>query len=141
MIIGIGTDIVEITRIQESLEKSLALAKRILTDFEFKEFDKLGVDENTSHVLDTPPPKTLKQARYLAKKFASKEATVKAIGKGIGHGFSWQDIEIGHDDFGKPILLAHGAFEHWCEVNHVSSLHISIADEQAYATATVVIES
>jgi holo-[acyl-carrier protein] synthase len=124
MIVGIGTDLVEISRIAKALEKSNALAKRVLTPAEWSEFEK-----------STDKP------RYLAKKFASKEATVKAIGTGIGNGMGWQHIEISHDERGKPMLNALGAFKKWCSDNNVTELHLSIADEQAYATAFVVIES
>jgi holo-[acyl-carrier protein] synthase len=123
MIIGIGTDIVEIKRIQKALAKSDALAKRVLTEAEWQEFEQ-----------------THSPARYLAKKFASKEAAVKAMGTGIGRGISWQHIEITHDAWGKPVLNAIGAFEQWCTQQGVSAMHISIADEQEYATAYVVIE-
>ncbi|MFC4701644.1 holo-ACP synthase [Glaciecola siphonariae] len=124
MILGIGTDIVDIKRIEKALSKGDALAKRVLTEFEWQEFTDCSM-----------------QARYLAKKFASKEAAVKAIGTGIGHGISWQHIEVIHDELGKPILRALGAFELWCREHQVSSLHISIADEQDYATAFVIIEA
>nr|WP_136252579.1 holo-ACP synthase [Ningiella ruwaisensis] len=124
MILGIGTDIVEIERIDQSLKKSHALARRVLTDNEYAEFEI-----------------SLHPSRYLAKKFASKEATVKAIGTGIGYGMSWQHIEISHDEKGKPLLIAHGAFDIWCKENGVNAMHISIADEQDYASAFVVIEA
>jgi holo-[acyl-carrier protein] synthase len=123
MIIGIGTDIVDIARVAISLTKSTALAKRVLTDNEYLEFEQSN-----------------DQARYLAKKFASKEATVKAIGTGIGNGMSWQHIEVSHDALGKPLLNAEGAFKTWCIEQGVSNMHISIADEKDFATAFVVIE-
>jgi holo-[acyl-carrier protein] synthase len=123
MIIGIGTDIVDIARITASLNKSDGLAKRILTQSEYTEFESSN-----------------DKGRYLAKKFASKEATVKAIGTGIGNGMGWQQIEISHDPLGKPILNAKGAFKEWCEQQCVSNMHISIADEDAFATAFVVLE-
>jgi holo-[acyl-carrier protein] synthase len=124
MILGIGTDIVRIKRIEKALAKSDALAKRILRPAEWQEFEACG-----------------DKARYLAKKFASKEAVVKAIGSGIGNGFSWQHIEIEHDKLGKPIIQAIGAFKQWCEQHNVSNIQISIADEKKYATAFVVIEA
>lgn len=124
MILGIGTDLVDIKRIEAALEKSDALAKRILTDLEWREFAQ-----------STQP------ARYLAKKFASKEATVKAMGTGIGHGVSWQHIEISHDARGKPLINALGAFKQWCTAHSANNLQISIADERDYASAFVIIES
>lgn len=124
MIIGIGTDIVEIARIEKAVAKSDALAKRVLTPFEWQEFMDTG-----------------NRPAYLAKKFASKEATVKAIGSGIGNGFSWQHIEVTHDALGKPLVKPLGEFKKWCNEHNVSSIHLSIADEKNYATAFVVIEA
>lgn len=124
MIIGIGTDLVDIKRIETALQKSKALAKRVLTEYEWQEFVQ-----------------SKEQARYLAKKFASKEATVKAIGTGIGNGMSWQHIEITHDTLGKPLLKPLGAFLDWCKVHEVNNLQISIADEKDYASAFVILES
>jgi holo-[acyl-carrier protein] synthase len=124
MILGIGTDLVDIARIEAALEKSDALAKRVLTEFEWEEFES-----------------SKQPARFLAKKFASKEATAKAIGTGIGNGISWQHIEIAHDKFGKPMLNPLGAFQDWCEAHRANNLQISITDEKDYASAFVIIES
>lgn len=120
---GLGTDIIEIARLASQLEKSDKLARRILTEAEFVAFSQ---DNN--------------QVRFLAKRFATKEAAVKALGTGIGHGVSWQHIEVLHDPLGKPLLRFDGHFALLCEQRGITHSHVSISDEQHYAVATVILE-
>ncbi|GGD49994.1 holo-ACP synthase [Lacimicrobium alkaliphilum] len=122
-IIGIGTDIVEIARIERQLQKSSRLAQRVLTDTELAEW--------SAH----PFPN-----RFLAKRFAAKEATVKAFGTGIGHGVSFKQMEIRHYDSGQPYLYLSGYLRQLTEERSITGSHISIADEKHYAVATVVLE-
>ncbi|WP_088329863.1 holo-ACP synthase [Lacimicrobium sp. SS2-24] len=122
-IIGIGTDIVEISRIEGQLQKSSRLAERVLTEAELAEW--------RTHAF---------QARFLAKRFAAKEATVKAFGTGIGNGVSFRQMEIRHYDSGKPYLHFSGYLEQLSQQWMLSGTFISIADEQHYAMATVVLE-
>ena len=121
---GIGTDIVEIARLERHVEKSDQLAKRVLTE-----------NEMQIYAAQKFP------ARYLAKRFAAKEAAVKAIGIGIGNGISWQQIEIQNLQSGQPVMTYSGYFAEVCEKIGVTSCHLSIADEQHYAVATVILES
>ncbi|MDF2178344.1 holo-ACP synthase [Aliiglaciecola sp. CAU 1673] len=122
-IVGIGTDIVEIARMQAQLEKSGRLAERVLTEVELAEFRQSKFPE-----------------RFLAKRFAAKEAAVKAAGVGIGRGISFQQMEIGHHESGQPCLRLSGQLLTHCEQMGVTHSHISIADEQHYAVATVILE-
>ncbi|MDH5370190.1 MAG: holo-ACP synthase, partial [Gammaproteobacteria bacterium] len=88
MIYGIGTDIVHINRMRENLDKyGDKFARRILTEAEFNEFE-------AKH----------DKAAFLAKRFAAKEATSKAMGTGFSQGLSLHHIGVEHDDAGKPIL-------------------------------------
>ncbi|WP_394200089.1 holo-ACP synthase [Shewanella waksmanii] len=130
MIVGLGTDIVEINRIDKVVAKAIAgsglakcrLALRILTPSEQVIFNQ-----------STQP------ARYLAKRFAAKEAAAKALGTGIGRGVSFQHIEVSNNENGAPQLtLSAGAAERMQQLG-AQHVHISIADEAHYATATVVI--
>ena len=127
-IIGIGTDIIEISRISDMTDITRdRLAKRVLTPNEYQHFCS-----KSSHA-------TNHGARYLAKRWAGKEATAKALGTGIANGVSFQHIEIKTLESGQPILeLSNRALElaqslkakHW---------HISLADEKLYATAFVTL--
>lgn len=121
---GLGTDVVEIARIASQLEKSDRLAKRVLTPTEMFIFSTHTFPE-----------------RFLAKRFAAKEAAVKALGTGIGNGVSFQDVEVVNLSSGQPTLVFSGKFAELCEQNSISHSFISISDEQHYAMATVVLES
>ena len=124
-IVGLGTDIVEIDRIESQAERlGDKLARRVLTDAELLIYSQAS-----------------QPARYLAKRFAAKEAAAKALGTGIGRGVSFQHIHIGNNDDGAPtIAFTDGALARLQQLNAVVG-HISIADEKRYAVATVIIES
>ena len=131
MIVGLGTDIVEIARIETRVpvagEKELQtnrLAKRVLTPSELDIFIKSS-----------------NPGRYLAKRFAAKEAAAKALGTGIGRGVSFQHIEISNNGNGAPVVtFSGGAAERLAALGGARG-HLSIADEKHYATATVILES
>ena len=125
MIIGLGTDIVEIARIEAQFERLGArFAERILTPAEREELAR-----------------SKEPARLLAKRFAVKEAAAKALGTGIGRGVSFQHIELQHNEWGAPqLVLSDGALARFTSLGG-QGMHISLSDEQHYATATVVLES
>ncbi|WP_298768445.1 holo-ACP synthase [uncultured Shewanella sp.] len=124
-IVGLGTDVVEIERIHKLvLSSPLKLAKRVLTSSELEQFQSVN-----------------QPSRYLAKRFAAKEAAAKALGTGIGRGVSFQHIEIKNDDYGAPhISFSQGAADRLAWLKGTSA-HVTIADELHYAVATVIIES
>ncbi|WP_406731971.1 holo-ACP synthase [Vibrio scophthalmi] len=124
-IIGLGTDIAEIERVEKALARSgMAFAERILTAQEFAVFDSLK-----------------QQGRYLAKRFAAKEAASKALGTGIAMGVSFQDFTIANDELGKPILTLSGKALEIATTKGVAHIHLSISDERHYAMATVIYET
>lgn len=113
MIIGIGTDIVQIPRIEKILAKYGHLfTKRILGDNELNKFRTLSQN---------------KQALYIAKRFAAKESISKAIGSGIATGLAFKDIEILNDSLGKPYTKFAG--------NKLKNLQIDISLSDDYPTA------
>jgi holo-[acyl-carrier protein] synthase len=125
MIFGIGTDIVEVSRIKEALDRyGEAFARRILTDTELTEFQQ-------SHT----------QARFLAKRFAAKEAFAKALGTGVRAPATMQNIGVSHDALGKPVLVLAPVLQALVEEKQISRQHVSISDEKALAVAFVVLES
>ena len=123
MIFGIGTDIVHIKRMRDSLDKyGDKFARRILTDREFTEFtDKQD------------------QAAYLAKRFAAKEATAKAMGTGFSNGLSLQHIGVKNDAAGKPELEFLEVAESFLQENKIKQTYLSLADEKDYAVAFVTL--
>lgn len=123
-IVGIGTDIVEIARFEGQASRTEKLVQRILTPSEQDKFRSLS-----------------EPVRFLAKRFAVKEAAAKALGTGIGRGVSFQHIEVFNDESGAPKLSFCDEFERLCEAKGVKHAFVTIADERAYAVATVVLES
>lgn len=125
MVIGLGTDICEIDRIERVLERTgEAFAARILTPNELEIFTQ-----------------SKQPARYLAKRFAVKEAASKALGTGIAKGVSFQDFAIMHDELGKPVLVVSGGAQQLSLTKGIAQYHVSISDEKHYAVATVIAES
>ena len=124
MIYGIGTDIIALHRIEHALTQfGRRFAERILAPQELVEFDK--------HKMKT---------RYLAKRFAAKEAFSKAMGTGIRKPVTWCYIAVGHDTRGKPVIEPHVDLKRrMLELGIVGS-HVSITDEQDNAVAFVILE-
>jgi holo-[acyl-carrier protein] synthase len=116
MITGIGTDIIDIRRIEKLIKKSgwESLAKKILSTEELKNLK----------------PKQKNCAKHLAKRFAAKEAIAKATGTGIGANLSFQDITITSNNKNKPLAKIK---------NRNVKIHISISDEHPFAVAFAVI--
>lgn len=126
MIFGIGTDIVCVARMQSSLEQhGERFAARVLSDDEFAEFTQLS--------------NPVMQARFLAKRFAAKEAAAKALGTGFSNGLSLKHAVVAHDEHGKPLLQWQGAGCEIVERCGVGESFLSIADEADYAIAYVVL--
>ena len=124
MIVGIGTDIVQIERISASLDRlGDAFARRVLTDTEFNRFQ------------DSKQP-----AAFLAKRFAAKEAASKALGTGIGK-VSFQHIEVSNDELGAPLLSFSGYGAELQQSKRITRLHLSLSDEKESAIAFVVLEA
>jgi|TARA_B110000902_G_scaffold262426_1_gene339282 holo-[acyl-carrier protein] synthase len=125
MIVGIGSDIVKLQRITDTLERlGERFARRILSAEELVQF--------TEHS---------NQIAFLAKRFAAKEAAGKALGVGIGQGISWTEIIVINDELGAPRLKFVGEAKALCDRKYVSFSHISLSDEQEFAVALVVLES
>ena len=124
MIFGVGTDIVEVARVEAALaEFGDAFAKRILHEKELAEFE-------ASHI----------KPRFLAKRFAAKEAFSKAIGTGIRGAVSFQNIRVTHDDMGKPLLELSAEIQALMQEKNISATHVSVSDEKNLAAAFVVLE-
>jgi len=131
-IVGIGTDIIEISRIADMSDHTRnRLAKRILTLNEYQYFCSINI--NTKNV------KLDKGVRYLAKRWAGKEAAAKALGTGIAKGVSFQNIEIITLKSGQPTLIFSGKALVIAQEKKSKYWHISLADEKHHATAFVII--
>jgi holo-[acyl-carrier protein] synthase len=131
MIYGIGTDIVLIARIR-SLQARWGdrLARRVLGPDELVEYHR-------RHSRGTPGPE--RAARYLAKRFAAKEAFSKAIGLGLRGPMTLLSLQVLNDRRGKPIAVPRKALEPWLRERGLVA-HVSISDEIDSALAFVVVE-
>jgi len=129
MIIGIGSDLCDIRRI----EASLANHGTRFTHRVFTEGERARCEARRN-----PGP-------CYARRFAAKEAAVKALGTGIAAGIFWRDIEVVNADNGRPSLrLTGGAAVHLAGMipqGHEVYLHLSLTDEPPLAQAFVVIEA
>ncbi|NBU57816.1 MAG: holo-ACP synthase [Actinobacteria bacterium] len=112
MIDGIGIDVVDIKRFQESLERTPNLAEKLFTEAE-----------------------RTKSAPSLAARFAAKEALYKALSP--AHGLHWHDAEIINHESGKPDFLFRGAI---AELIDGATVHLSLSHDAGIASAMVVIE-
>ena len=125
MIFGIGTDIVRVNRMERNIHRfGDRFARRILSAQEYQDYQKAG-----------------QRAHFLAKRFAAKEATVKAMGTGFANGITLKQISVDHDAAGKPELVLSGDAKSFLESNGITQLHISIADEQDHAVAFVTLST
>lgn len=124
MIFGIGTDIVEVSRIESSINQfGDEFAKRILADSEFASYQQSQI-----------------KPRFLAKRFAAKEAFSKALGTGLRAPATFQNIAVSHDDLGKPVLVLAAELQVFLQSKSIVNMHISISDEKNLAAAFVVLE-
>lgn len=123
MIVGIGLDLAEVKRIEDSLAR---FGQRFL--------ERCFTPGERALCLSRPRP-----ASALAMRFAAKEAFAKAAGLGM-RGLAWREIEVVHDPRGKPSLRLHGRALAWMEANGVQASHLSLTDEGGLAAAVVVLE-
>ena len=126
MIYGSGIDIIEIKRIQNSLEKySSRFEKRLFTPGEI------------AYCRAKAFP-----ARHFAARFAVKEAVLKAFGTGMGGEIAWKDLEVFNEkESGRPILKITGKGLDLFERLKLKSIHISISHDDKYAIAQAIAES
>ena len=123
MIFGIGTDIVHVPRMAANLERhGERFAHRLLSPEELIEF---------AHAA--------RPAQFLAKRFAAKEAASKALGTGFRDGLTLAQIAVVHDALGKPGLRFNGYAQTLCERHGIGGAYLSLADEEEYAVAYVVL--
>ncbi|UJF32821.1 holo-ACP synthase [Paenibacillus hexagrammi] len=126
MIIGVGMDLVEISRLKHILDSSTAdrFLQRILTPGE----------------LELARHRQGRLAEFAAGRFAAKEAIVKAIGCGIGKQVGFQDVEVLPDALGKPVCSVAPAALERAGISGSPRIHLSITHTDTMAAAYAVIE-
>jgi holo-[acyl-carrier protein] synthase len=124
VIFGVGTDVVEIARVQKALERfGERFARKILTEPELSRFQRHRLPAN-----------------YLAKRFAAKEAFTKALGTGIRSPAGWHGMWVVNLPSGKPELQFTPALQALLQERRVTGAHLSLTDEKGVAFATVILE-
>jgi len=125
-IFGIGTDIINIKRINNSIKRGgNNFKKKIFSDREISYCER---KKNPS--------------AFYAKRFAAKEAFTKALGTGIGKGISLKDIEIFNDTTGKPNIKLKGVANNFLKKKikkNKYNIYLSLSDDEPWAQATVII--
>ena len=129
MIIGIGSDLIDVRRIEKTLERHGGrFEARVCTDVERAKSDRRA-----------------QRAASYAKRFAAKEACSKALGTGLSQGVFWRDMGVVNLPSGKPTMrLTGGALERLnalLPAGHEAVIHLTITDELPIAQAFVVIEA
>jgi len=129
MIVGIGTDLCDTRRVEAALTRhGERFARRILGDHEWPLF------------LTRREQSAQRGVRFLASRFAVKEAFSKAIGTGMRHPMTWQTCETVSTDSGQPQLKLGGELHTWFAQQHWQA-HVSISDDSHHVLAFVVIEN
>ena len=124
MIFGIGTDIVETSRVQGIFDRyGDHFARRILMDEELELYGR-----------------TKDPVRFLAMRFAGKEATVKAMGPGLAQGVWLRDVGILNHDWGRPVIVWSERGSRVCARLGIGSGHVSLTDDAGLVMAFAVVE-
>jgi holo-[acyl-carrier protein] synthase len=129
MIIGIGSDIVDIRRIEKTIERyGDRFLDRIFTEIERKKSDRRAA-----------------RAASYAKRFAAKEACAKALGTGLSRGVFWRDMGVVNLAGGQPAMELTGGAERRLRQllpdNHQAQIHVTITDDFPMAQAFVIISA
>jgi len=124
MIVGLGSDLLDVARVEQKLREDSGLAASLFTPPEIR------YCESQRH-----------PARHYAARFAAKEALLKALGTGWRDGLSWREIEIRRDELGRPVMVLSGCVEQLAREQGVTRVHVSLTHTAAYAAATVILES
>lgn len=129
MILGLGNDIVDIRRIEKTLERfGDRFIDRIFTDIEQQKSERRAA-----------------RAASYAKRFAAKEACSKALGTGFRKGVYWRDLGVVNEPSGRPTFKLTGpALEHlqgMTPEGHDAQIHLTITDDYPYAQAVVIISA
>ena len=125
MIFGVGTDIVEYARVQAIWDRfGEHFANRILMEEEMVLFRRAK-----------------DPVRFLAMRFAGKEAAVKAMGTGFAHGVWLRDVGITHNDWGRPLIIWSERGQRVCDRLGIGKGHVSLTDDAGLIMAFAVVET
>jgi holo-[acyl-carrier protein] synthase len=124
MIFGIGTDLVEVSRVEKILQKwGEKFLKKVFSQNEIEYCKKKAFP-----------------AIHFAARFAAKESFLKSLGIGLGMGVKLQDIEVINNEKGSPTLKVHESIKARLDILGIHAIHISITHTQGHAQAVVILE-
>jgi holo-[acyl-carrier protein] synthase len=124
VIVGLGTDILEVARLRLAMERrGERLLNRLFTP------EERAYCESRVHA-----------AEHFAARFAAKEATMKALGTGWRGGIAWRDIEVVREESGRPTLLLAGRAKERADALGVSAAHVTLTHDDTYGMAVVILE-
>ncbi len=123
MIFGVGTDIIEVERVEEKIARTKGLREKVFTPREIAYCE-------SKH----------RPALHYAARFAAKESFLKAMGTGWTGGHKFSDIEVVDNALGKPELFVHGKVLDFCREHGIQRMEVSLSHIKDYAQAVVVLE-
>jgi holo-[acyl-carrier protein] synthase len=123
VIIGIGLDEIDVARMEKELRENTGLKETLFTPGE------IAYCESKRY-----------SAQNYAARFAAKEAFLKALGTGRQSGQTFSEIEIVHDELGKPACVLHGKTRGAAEERGINMIHVSLTHLKDIAAAVVVLE-
>jgi holo-[acyl-carrier protein] synthase len=123
MISGIGTDVFEVRRMKDKIEKDVDFIKAVFTEDEIEYCSKMAHSE-----------------QHYAARYAAKEAFMKALGTGWRYGMKFCDINIANDELGKPFITVSNKADELLRDSGVKYIHVSLSHVAEYVTAFVVLE-
>ncbi len=124
MILGVGTDIIEVARVKASRER-----------FGGRFLNRVLLTNEIAYCLSHKNP-----APFIAARFAAKEAISKAFGTGIGAALGWHDMEIRRKESGEPFVVLHGKGEKLFKSRRAKRLLVSLSHTRDYAAVMAVLE-
>lgn len=125
-IYGIGTDIVQISRVAAALGRNERFAEKILGPEELIKFHARRAKND------------VRGLRFLATRFSAKEAFSKAIGLGMRMPMTWRAAQMLNDPSGKPVIVCSGALKQFMDQNQLTA-QVTISDEADYGVAFVIV--
>ncbi len=125
MIISIGLDIIEVSRVRQAIQRTPRFRERVFTEAEQAYCDGCGVNA----------------AVHYAVRFAAKEAALKALGTGWSAGIAWHDVEVARTERGAPSLVFHHRAQEIFISCGATRAHLTLSHTKEYAVAQVILEA
>ncbi len=123
MIFGIGTDIIEVERIEKQLDKNSGLREKLFTPTE------IAYCESKKN-----------RGQHYAARFAAKEAFLKAIGTGWRDGLQFNEVEVTNDQLGKPAIVLYGKTKDFVAEINITNIQVSLTHIKDVVNAIVIVE-